>query len=639
MTLRLKILCFLSVFFLFCLQAETAQKTGLELSDSVFSLLKNNAFEPETQSLITSGENSFPYNVIVNLNKPDIEKENLILVFFQEDIEDNSKIILQFLRDIKKRQYDFNITLLFTYGDRPVFNNKYNIYGTRIFADSLKSNLQYTSIIFDFSGKIYNIISSSCKTSSPSWLIRNSYNIYSELDIDDNLSRFYLSQISTYSFIHNRILSDFFEYEIPAIKLDIKAADEGDEKKLLILTKAVQAFSLERNRNWEHHFLMFKLFGRYSTLSEATIIRTILPVICCWVLFIFIFIFINTRLKKRAWSTIKRIWYSVPTVFLISFASVAISRIIFSNILTYSSDAAKIYGLFSLQIIITLLFSIIFFLLTLYYNNYFEAHSIDYLLLISCFINQSVFILLDISLSPVFTLICLFTLISLIIKNNTLHVIVFILMILPLIPYANNVISCSDLNLLKNFVFESKKIIFILPLILYPDYLIILRILTSIRKKSGTFSIVVAAGVIFFLSVSIFLISLSLVRVKQLNRIQKKSPEISYMDNAEKFISFESHDELIFDDIIRSINIKLNEKCVFCSVQISGQKNPVLYTDNDLTIISTNTVRFNIPEYPPENLTFSYGTMNEASTVLITAIINQNGRYFYISRAVELGVF
>lgn len=638
MTLRSKILCLISAFFLFSAAAEQSDKTGLELSNSVFSFLKKNSFAPETQSLVTAGENSFPFNNIINIKTIDEEKENLVLVFFQEDVEKNAGIIKSFLNNLKEKDYDFNIKVLFTYGDQPVFENQNIIYGSGVFIDSLKSNLQYTALIYDLNSSEYNIISSSNRTSSPSWLVENSYNLYSSLGIDQNLSKFYLSQISSYSFITNRMLSAFFENDIPAIKLNIKA-DSEEAETLELLTKTVESFGSEIKRSWEYHFLMISLFGRYYTLSEEAIIKIVLPTICFWVLFIYLFIFINTRLKKHAWSTISRIWYSVPTVFLINIAATAISRIYFKNLITISSDAGKIYGLISLQIITALFFSILFFILTLLYNNSFEARSIDYLLLISCFINQSVFILLDISLCPIFIAICLLTLLALIIKNNTLHVFVFILMIVPLVPYAHNIITRAELTQLRTFVFESRNIIYILPLVLYPSFLIILRILASIRQNSKKFSHVVAAGITFFVSVSAFLIILSTVRTKQINKRQKASPEISYSQEGEKLIEVDAVDEIIFDDIIRTINIKLNTKCILCSVQAAGQKNPVLYTDNDFTTISDNTIRFNIPEYPPERMTFSYGTSREPCTILVTAVIegSEPGKYRYVNRLLNIG--
>ena len=101
----------------------------------------------------------------------------------------------------------------------------------------------------------------------------------------------------------------------------------------------------------------------------------------------------------------------------------------------------------------------------------------------------------------------------------------------------------------------------------------------------------------------------------------------------------EAVDEIIFDDIIRTINIKLNTKCILCSVQAAGQKNPVLYTDNDFTTISDNTIRFNIPEYPPERMTFSYGTSREPCTILVTAVIegSEPGKYLYVNRLLNIG--
>ena len=71
---------FLNFFSLFA-QSENTLK-GIELSDSVYNLLKSTDLHPYTQSLVTSVENTFPYNILVNIPSSQKTDTNLLLIFF-----------------------------------------------------------------------------------------------------------------------------------------------------------------------------------------------------------------------------------------------------------------------------------------------------------------------------------------------------------------------------------------------------------------------------------------------------------------------------------------------------------------------------------------------------------------------------
>jgi hypothetical protein len=640
MKLRTRILCLAALLSVFSAYAgPKVEKKGTELSTSVFSFLKKNGFSPETQSLVASGENAFPYNNIVHLSENQEYNENLLLIFFQEDIENNTTLIKNCINYLKENQKDYNVSLLFTYGNKQVFEGTGRITGIQAFIDSLKSNLSYTALIFDLNADDYNIETSSQKQTSPSWLVQDAYNTFHALGIDKKLSALYLSQLSSYDFIKNSILSDFFESSIPAIKINLKKQEEDSDISEKVLTSLIDSFSSEKNRKWEQHFLMLRLFGKYQVLSEFAILRIAVPTIFLWTLFIFLLFLVNTRLKKHAWSAIRRIWYSVPLVFIVNIASFLISRGFSITLLSSLSDAGFIYGMLSSHIIITLFFSLIFFVLTLLYNTYFEEYSIDYLIVVSCFINQSAFILFDISLSPIFITICLLALIALVIKNNILHVIIFVLMILPLVPYAHNLISFADIKSLRSFLIESNKIIFTLPFVLYPLFLIIFRTLTSLRRRYKKFRAVIIGACVYFIVISSFLIILSVKRTNTINSNKKLPPVIVRETRESDAIVLSYSDTLIFDDVIRTINIGLEKKCIVCDLQVVSSQNPVLYTDNDFSILSSNTVRFNIPEYPPDSMSFSYGTNAVHSKIIVSAVIegDSENEYRLIQKSMIIG--
>ena len=93
----------------------------------------------------------------------------------------------------------------------------------------------------------------------------------------------------------------------------------------------------------------------------------------------------------------------------------------------------------------------------------------------------------------------------------------------------------------------------------------------------------------------------------------------------------------------RTLDISLNEKCVMCDVQINTQRrNPILYTDNDYKRITDNSVRFSIPDYPPQKMTFSYGAAPVPCKILVSAVLPpeegaENTEYRFITKSIQIG--
>ncbi len=623
------------------LSAET-KSYGLDLCNSVYTFLKKNGFSPETQSLITSGANTFPYNISIKFQSENPnEKENLVLIIPLEDINENQEDFKEILTNLSNQKNNFNIIILFAYGEKQKIEKQDMIFGTQVFMESLNSNLEYTAIIYDFQSEKNSIETISSGMTSPSWLIQNSYNIYQKLGIATELPRFFISQIASYKFIHDRQLSNFFDNEIPAISLKIK--DQNKSKKNIIqeiILNTVESYKKIINKNWGHHFFMIKLFGRYRILSERRLLKIIVPIILLWITFIFMLFFVNTRLKRRAWSTIRKIWYSVPVTYILIILSFFLSRLLLTYLAAGNYDAGKIYSILITQILTALFLTLCFFVLILTVNYKFEESAVDYLLVLCCFINQTVFILIDISLAPIFILLCMLSLIALTVKNNTLHVMIFILMIIILVPYGNSIISVADTHQLYNFIKSNNTMLFTIPLALYPNYIIILRTLTSLRSKKKKVSSILIGAASYFIFVTACLITLGVVRAGQVNKKQIASPTITLSSLGNELINITFNDNKVFDDLIRTLNIELKKECLLCDVQVvSRAQNPVLYTDNDYRTISTNSVRFSIPDYPPQNMTFSYGASTQPCRIMVSAVIEgeEEGTYNIISKSISIG--
>ena len=641
---RRRLLCYILIL-LFCSLTYAQDKglSGVELCSEVHSFLRKNNFSPLSQTLVVSGENAFPYNIIVNFPaKQKSSPENLILVFFQEDVLNNKAIIRESLNKIRNAEYPFSVTILFAYGEKQKFTKADMIYGSQVFLESLNTNLTYTAVIFDLESKVNRIETTAERLSSPPQLIRNSMNLYKNFGIGKGLPRIIISQLSSYTFISTRILKDFFSNEIPAIELCLGGtkSDRKEETSINIITGFVEEFSKSADSSWQQHFMIIRLFGSYHIISEIIILRIVVPVIFFWLLFIFTLIFVNQRLQRHTWYTIGKIWWSVPLTYLLITACFFISGVLFRNLTINASDAAKIYGQLIIQICFSLFITLSIYLLILNTNFGFTERAVDYLLVISCFINQSLFILTDISLSPIFIAICFLSLLALSVKNNYLHIAVFILMICPLIPYGHRMISSSQLSELSAFLSGSKMINLIIPLVLYPVYLVLFRILTSVRSHHKKIPYLMISTSVVFLLITAALTSLGIVRTLSLNKEKIKQPDLTVSSSGNELISLSVSDRTIFDDTIRTLDISFKQDCILCDVLITTNEfNPILYSDNDYISPSLNQARFRIPDYPPKEMTFRYGAAQTPCRITVSAIIegDKDDEYLFISRSVDLG--
>lgn len=152
------------------------------ISDKMFNLLLSENFSPITQSLVSSGGNNFNYNIIVEFLSKNYDDEkklsNLIFIFNQEDffthdfsnknldnqnekdeldekiknqlsnqqkiLQSNSQMILNILSKLRTQTFDFNLSFVFTTGEKQYPEKRDMVFGSQVFLESLNSNEDYT---------------------------------------------------------------------------------------------------------------------------------------------------------------------------------------------------------------------------------------------------------------------------------------------------------------------------------------------------------------------------------------------------------------------------------------------------------------------------------------------------------------
>ena len=612
--------------------------TGIELSNSVYIYLDEHNLNPIQQELFSSGENDFPYNIVIKKNNHEYCKKNLVFTFFQEDVLENKDLIKEFLDFIIANSFDFNITVLFSYGERQFVKKEGMVYGIDSFLDNINTNDDYTNIIIDLAAQKTSIDTSSEGIVAPSWLIQNEYNAYLNNNLKKVIPVFYLSQMYTFDFYYSRMLSSCFSYNVPAIKLNFLDNENNKSIILPILIESILSYDHEIEREWDRHFFMLKAFDNYKKLSEERTVQIIIIIIFSWLLFLFLFFFINSRLKKQAWGSIKHIWYSVPITFILVILGFLIGKYFFISFFETTSSLKNTLHLASLQIILSLTLVSIYYAITLLYNFSFYEKSIDYLIVISCFINQSIFILIDISLFPIFMAICLLALLAILIKRNSIHILIFFLMVTPFLPYLISIIKTVNFDSLYLFLTSQDYVIFFVSIILYPSYLIYFRILTSIRRKTK-FNIQITIGIILILLSTLIIFIFHIVS----NNLELKNTENSknyILATTEDLIKINFDDNKVFDDIIRTLDVEFLEKPEQCSITLTSiSSSPILYTENSFEYVTSTTSMFKIPSNPPQRMVFKYGSTKEPTIITVSAIFknSENNDYKTTKKVVTIG--
>ena len=136
------------------------------------------------------------------------------------------------------------------------------------------------------------------------------------------------------------------------------------------------------------------------------------------------------------------------------------------------------------------------------------------------------------------------------------------------------------------------------------------------------------------------LILLGTLRSAQLKDKHSEPPEIAYNPFGEELIDLSYTQKNIFGDVIRTIDITLPENCLLCDLLLTTDRVfPVLYSDNDFTSVSNNSVRFRIPDNPLRKMTFSYGAAMTACKITVSAIMENesSGEYQFITKSIETG--
>lgn len=612
------LLLFLFSKNLFC---QNYSINGIQLCDTVYEFLSNFELPLFKQDIVVSPPNNFPYNIIINFNEQEKnDANNLIICVKMENVLDNKNVIFDLISDLRYR--NFNSTVLFIYSRGISFPRRLSISGTQSFIESLDNSKKHTAFILNLESNKNTIQSGSMGENSPSYLVNGAFDAFLKENLYSDLPIYFLSQISKSGFSSNQVFSDFALRKIPTISLEFNKNSISSDKTYRVISNFFDSYTNSKDLDEDYHFMLFRAGNKKIYFSEYTIIKIWIFVIIFSLIFIFILGFANSNLKNSAWSDIKNNWYTIPVVYCLCVFCFFISKLIFTSFTQNGQTATTAFGLPLLQIIISSVFVQTFFILevTLHKNKYTER-SVDFLIVLTTFFNQFIFCLIDISLFPLFMALCVFSVLSLFLKRNWFHILLFIIMLASYLPYIFQLYnSTQSASLVRHFIYQ-KSNTFVFPLIILPIYMMWFRILTAIRKKFFQTKVFIIINISSFTFIMLFGLLLNNLIFFDSSINSPKIIVTEIEDTNHKVINTDYIDIKNFDDTLRTINIIFLEPSCYANVSVNSKNSkPILYSGQDFFEYE-NMASFSIPPFPPNELSFTYAVGDNDSTIQIETIV------------------
>lgn len=612
-----------------------SEPEGISLCDQVFSTLKKAKCKPGVQPLVSSGENEFPYNILLSTEKKD-SNDQIIFTFNIEDAYKNLDLIIDLENQLKEK--DFNSTILLVYGNKQSFIRYPGINGTNVFINSLDTNQNNIAYNISFGDKKSSVISGTRGFTSPAWMITQVYNAFRENETDFDFPFIYISQLSKLRFATDRVLSTFLMNDIPSVTINFNESLKESEKLNSILSYFINDFEDSKDTINDYHSLMIHFPGSTIWFSEQRIIIILIFIVLLTMGYIFILSYINFNKKNVSWVELKNSWYTLPITFLLSLAGFYAGKGIYSLIYNNRINNSSVFSLIIIQMVLAVAFVSLFFLLEMFLlKKRYSGKSVDLLTLLITFLNQFIFCFADVSLFPIFFIIFIGAAIALFFKKNWIYIVLLILMFGSLCIYAGFLVNSSNASTLKMFFYTSKLLPFIMTLLLMPAYMLWLRILTTITAH---FTLKRVSAIIIGAAYAVSLIFFAVLNEVIYKKLEKNVSwaKILPVNDRDEINSIEYKDSYIFGELIRNITFTSTEEPQIVKISIEGKNSmPVLYSEYDFTIESNRRASVSIPFCPGKSISFRYGADNTASEIKAEAIYksDNSNEFFLVTKTIK----
>ena len=229
---------------------------------------------------------------------------------------------------------------------------------------------------------------------------------------------------------------------------------------------------------------------------------------------------------------------------------------------------------------------------------------------------------MDMTVFPVFMAVFILSIISLAARKNLTHGIITLLMVAPMIQLLGIFISGRTQGELLGLMMGNPVYITAASLVMTPVCLMWFRIMKDCSDRLVRRGILDGGKRLTLLAgAAIAAVQAAAVLAGRLTAEDGTSstPYMILPGSGTPEVTFS--DSTVLGEKVRTLNIRTGKNPVLCDVSVSAAEgNPVLYSGNDADIFGECTSVFRIPLYPPESMTFVYGTSESGSEITVTAL-------------------
>ena len=611
---------------------------GFDLCQNFSDFLKPFNINFDIQPLIFSEQNEFPFNIKLSLPADPIQYSkiyseknltNLTLVFKIEEVYNYKTFFTLLLNKIKDEKRDFDLDIVFTYGDTQKKIISDQLKGTDVFIKSLQNQNEMASVCINFSENTTEIIPGGGKDSSPSWLIKRLSKAFYKNKIDFTLQSSNLTTLYRFDLLReDENTAKFLKEHIPSCAITIPVSSQSEEKFSLLISDFIKSYTQENTSQWDRHFYTLTIGKRIFYFDEFFITILFIVTIILNLLFVCTMpVKLKNKTKNNKKSFSQKILTSWPLAIftiLITLLSLSVSQtfiILLSKIIPFSPY---------IKVTLKILLSLAVFTLELFIIKKKNAISTEefysYLTTISCAFNLILFALIDISLFFLFLIQYIIVLISKNIKKIIPLSILFIFLLFPYIPYFVQFLKYASENSFEKLIDSSLAVNISVSFAILPVQLFTMRLISKLKsilamtdEKNRHFQKqnIIAIMSSFALFLLIFIIILNFLP-DTFSTQKKEAEQKTFITQKDDLILLDYIKYSYLEETTVFLDITLLKNAEQCQISVSNEsENPVIYSDEPyISNKETNTDFFLTPAFPPKKLNFKYISKNEEKSVL-----------------------
>lgn len=603
--------------------------TALEISNSLYRLLKENDFSPVKQPLISFENSYFPYNITITVpasessEQIETSRSTLIFAFDQKFALSTPENVSNLINSVKSRNFPYETIFFFGTNDSsPLPDNirKTNEGGTQYFVSSISNPDSCFAIVVEESKKeTYEIISGQ-KEIAPSWLFHTLRDSCIEISGKQPFASTSFGFYKNGYFRENKKVSSFLEEHIPALSITSNGSEESFQILFLAALKLVTA----RSDHWEKHYNFISLGNKTIKLSESffAIIYILFSFFCFFILCFFIFR--GKEKFRNLFISIFKQSYLIPELIVLTTAILFILRFIQQPL------AIGYEKLFAIKFLCAVFIPVILLCIQFNFFENVSSSGLGVILLITGIFNVFLFANFDISLLFLVFMEYTIILISSGINRTRGLVPILLIMLVPYLPYITDFLSFASINGINKIINPSFVNSIFFSSVIFSFQIQILRILICLnnrfkdilKSKTQRRNSIIVISIVFIFFCVLFINILHTAVIKS-NLIFENEKKPLIVENTTKQFDAALTETPFMELATRTLTISSSSNVLRYIVNIKQESGVPLYDCNvSFELENPNSAFILLPDNPGKEVKIIYTSdPYYASTITVEAYI------------------